>query len=271
MDTGHSIVTSIEYIKQNLKTTITAQDLSHIAGYSLWHFQRLFKKATGVPVAVYINKRRLDAALLEISTGRRAIDAALDYGFDTYAGFYKAFIRMYGNSPKKYITKKEDIKMYTEKDLRDILTNWDIPQDLHILDIYVMDGALLSGNVWSIGEEYFLKIEDRDSLLKNINIAKALSAQGFMATTPVLTKSGEEYIDGEQIAVLTHGIKGSPLTKDDRFGNDRYEFGTKYGKSIAKLHNAMAQIESDLKLDEQDLYTHVIEWAIVSGFSCWRR
>ena len=262
MDTGLSIKPSIEYIKHNLKTTITAEELSSMSGYSLWHFQRLFKNETGVPVAVYINKRRLDAALSEIRAGRRAIDAALDYGFDTYAGFYKAFIRMYGDSPKRYLTKKEGLIMYTEKDLRRILTNWDIPQDLHILDIYVMDGALLSGNVWSIGEDYFLKIENRDSLLKNISIAKALSAQGFGAATPVLTRTGEEYIDGEKTAVLTRGIKGSPLTKDDRFGDDRYEFGVKYGRSIARLHNALEAIESELKPDEQDLYTQVIEWAL---------
>jgi crossover junction endodeoxyribonuclease RuvC len=28
----------------------------------------------------------------------------LEYGFDTYAGFYRAFVKMYGCSPKKYLS-----------------------------------------------------------------------------------------------------------------------------------------------------------------------
>ena len=46
-------------------------------------------------LAAYINRRRLDRALEEISVKRKAIDAAMEYGFDTYAGFYKAFLRMF--------------------------------------------------------------------------------------------------------------------------------------------------------------------------------
>jgi AraC-like DNA-binding protein len=91
----------LEYIEQNLKTTITAEELACIAGYSIWHYSHLFTKATGMPVSAYINKRRLDRALDEIVSGRRAIAVAMEYGFMTYSGFYKAFVRIYGDSPKK--------------------------------------------------------------------------------------------------------------------------------------------------------------------------
>jgi len=50
-----------------------------------------------------ISACRLDAALQEMAMGAKAVDVAFDYGFDTYAGFYKAFVRMYGISPKKYL------------------------------------------------------------------------------------------------------------------------------------------------------------------------
>lgn len=260
---------SIAYIEQNLKTDISAEELASMACYSVWHYQRLFTKTTGLSIAAFIGKRRLDRALSEIAGGRRAIDVALEYGFDTYAGFYKAFVRMYGSSPKKSLFKTEVPVMYTENDLRNILSNWDIPQDLPILDIYIMDGSKVSGNVWSVGEEYILKTEsdaeyssNRDSMLKNINIAKALSEQGFAASIPIPTKFGSEYLDGEKIAVLTRGIKGNPLPKDDRFGDKRQEFGFKYGESISRLHNALAAIEPDIRPQEQNLYTHVTEWAL---------
>lgn len=40
--------------------------------------------------------------------GKKAIDVAFTYGFSTYAGFYKAFVKEYGSSPKKYLTIYKD-------------------------------------------------------------------------------------------------------------------------------------------------------------------
>ena len=252
---------SITYIEQNLKTDISAEELASMAGYSVWHYQRLFTKTIGLSIAAFIGKRRLDRALGEIAGGRRAIDVALEYGFDTYAGFYKAFVRMYGSSPKKTLQTEVSV-MFTEKELRNILANWDISQDLPILDIYIMDGSKVSGNVWSVGEDFILKAGERERMLKNLNVSKALSAQGFVASTPILTKSGAEYLDSDKIIMLTRGIKGNPVPKDDRFGDNRREFGFKYGESIARLHNALVAIESEIAPHEQNLYTHVTGWAL---------
>jgi len=263
MQTTNVIHAHLTYIEENIKAIVTIEEIADMAGYSVSHYGRLFAQVTGLSVAAYIGKRRLDRALGEIIGGRRAIDVALDYGFDTYAGFYKAFVRMYGNSPKSYL-KKEMKLMLTEKQLRDILTHWDIPQDLPILDVYIMDGTKIASNVWSIGEEYILKTDGREAMLQNLRVAGALAKQGFAAATPVLTKSGTEYLglDGEKITVLTRGIKGSPLTKADRFGNGRRAFGYKYGESIARLHNALAAIESEIKLHDHNLYREVADWAL---------
>lgn len=263
MQTSDIIKSGITYIEQNLKTDITAEELANMAGYSVWHYHRLFVQATGMSVSAYIVKLRLNLALSEIAGGRRAIDVALEYGFDTYAGFYKAFVRMYGGSPKKYLSKSEVSVMFTEIELRETLANWDVRQDLPILDVYTMDGTKISGNVWSIGEDYILKTGSRERILTNLKLAKALAAQGFVASTPIPTKYGEEYLDRGQIVVLTRGIRGNPLSKSDRFGENRREFGKKYGESIARLHRALTVIESEIQPNEQNLYTHVTEWALL--------
>lgn len=262
MQPSDIIKSGIAYIEQNLKTDITAKELAYMAGYSVWHYHRLFVRVTGMSISAYIGKQRLNRALSEIAGGRRAIDVALEYGFDTYAGFYKAFVRMYGGSPKKHLSKSEVSVMFTEIELREILANWDVQQDLPILDVYVMDGTKVSENVWSIGEDYILKAGSRERILMNLKVAKALAAQGFVASTPVPSKSGEEYLDRGQIVVLTRGIKGNPLSKSDRFGESRREFGKKYGESIARLHRALTVIESKIQSNEQNLYTHVTEWAL---------
>ena len=263
---------ALGYIEQNLKTDITAEELAQMANYSTYHYYRLFSSVTGSSVSGYILKRRLDHALAEISSGRKAIDVVLEYGFDTYAGFYKAFVKMYGCSPKKYLSiyqkhipiKPEVAKMYSERELRKVLENWDIDKDLPISDIFIMDGAKVSGNVWKVGKDYILKTGDREKLLKNLSVSKALQRQGFTSSLPILTKTGNEYLDGSEIFILTQGLKGNPLAKSDRFGDDCGKFGEKYGKSIAQLHKALKTIQEDMSLDEMNLYNNVTEWALPS-------
>jgi len=224
----------------------------------------------GSSIAVYILKRRLDHALAEIACSRKAIDVVLEYGFDTYAGFYKAFVKMYGCSPRKYLniyqehkpTKPEVVNMYTEKELRKILENWDIEKNLPISDIYIMDGAKVSGNVWAVGNDYILKCGSREKMIKNLLISKALHNQGFASSLPVLTKTGNEYFEDKDIFILTKGLKGAPLSKIDRFGHDRVKFAEQYGRSIARLHKALEAIQEGILADEVNIYKNVIDWAL---------
>ena len=45
---------SIDYIEDNLKTDITAKELSEMAGFSIFHYYRLFQSAVGMPVAANV-------------------------------------------------------------------------------------------------------------------------------------------------------------------------------------------------------------------------
>ncbi len=269
MQNADIIRAGIVYIEQNLKTDITPKELAQMAGYSVWHYQRLFAQVTGLPLAAYINRRRLDNALAEISADRKAIDAAMDYGFESYAGFYKAFLRMYGCSPKKYLSLygthqpiQEVLTMLTEAELRKVLDNWDIPKDLPINDVKIVDGTKTANNVWQVGRDYILKTGDRATLHRNARIAKALEAQGFAASVPVPTKKGGDLTEDQNNFVLIRRIKGEPLTKAERFGADCGDFGFKYGQSFARLHKALMAVEEDIQPFEQNLFAHVAEWAL---------
>lgn len=271
------IKAAINYIEKNLKTHINAEELALMANYSTYHFYRLFSSVMGSSIASYILKRRLDHALAEIAGGRKAIDVVLEYGFDTYAGFYKAFVRIYGCSPKKYLsiyqqhkpTKPGVVKMYTEKELRKILDNWDIEKGFPISDIYIADGAKVSGKVWKVGNDYILKSGNREKLVKNIKISKALHDQGFASSLPIPTRTGSEFLEDKEmkdkeIFILTRGLKGAPLPKADRFGLNRVKFAEQYGRSIARLHKALKAIQEDILADEVNLYENVTGWALPS-------
>jgi len=154
--------------------------------------------------------------------------------------------------------------MFTERELRTVLGNWDTGKNPTITDIYVNDGSKKSGSVWAVGSDYILKAGDRDALMKNIRIAKALHRQGFYSSLPVMTKDGKEILDGPggQAFILIRSLKGTPLPRSEKFGDDRARYAGKYGISIARLHKALKSIQKDISPDEVDLYRNVSDWAL---------
>ena len=120
---------SIDYIEDNLKTDITAKELSEMAGFSMFHYYRLFHSAVGLPVMQYITRRRLLNALYDIHCGAKMVVVALDYGFETQAGFYKAFIREFGYTPTEFLNMSKCKFVESEARAGDITLS-DIPISL---------------------------------------------------------------------------------------------------------------------------------------------
>ena len=103
MENRALIQRSLDYIEENLQTEVTAAELAEMAHISLFHYYRQFQQATGLPVMQYILRRRLLHGVYAMKQGSSKIDAALLYGFDTYAWFYKAFCREFGSTPSEFL------------------------------------------------------------------------------------------------------------------------------------------------------------------------
>lgn len=93
------VLNSLKYIENNISEHITAENISKEAGYSLFHFSRIFKKQMGLSIMDYVKERRLIKASEEIYRGKKIIDVALDCGYQTHSGFTKAFKNKFGFSP----------------------------------------------------------------------------------------------------------------------------------------------------------------------------
>lgn len=93
------ILNSAIYIEEHLKDELTIEAVSSWSGYSPYYFSRCFKEKFGIPPMEYVKQRRLIEAAKEIRKGRRIVDAALDYGWQTHSGFTKSFISQFGYSP----------------------------------------------------------------------------------------------------------------------------------------------------------------------------
>lgn len=89
----------LDEIDRRIREEISIDQLAHSAGYSTYHFRRIFAERTGRPIASYITRRRLEYARYDLAQGRKIIDVALDYGFDTHAGFTRAFKKIFGVPP----------------------------------------------------------------------------------------------------------------------------------------------------------------------------
>lgn len=96
------IQNTLDEIEQRIEENIRPDELARDAGYSVYHFGRIFMKLTGMPLKSYITRRKLAYALYDLSQGEKIIDAAMHYGFETHAGFTKAFKKHFGCPPSLY-------------------------------------------------------------------------------------------------------------------------------------------------------------------------
>ena len=102
MDSREIIRASAAYIEQHLKDPLSVDGLAAMAGFSPYYYCRLFSLYMDMPVMEYVRRRRLSHAAKDICEGKRILDAAMDYGFESHNGFSKAFRKVYGFSPDEY-------------------------------------------------------------------------------------------------------------------------------------------------------------------------
>lgn len=269
MDHRNIIQQSIDYIEDHLQAQITATELAEMAGFSLFHYYRLFQKATGLPVMQYILRRRLLHGVYAMKQGSSKTDAALAYGFDTYAGFYKAFCREFGATPSDFLKTsrakrpyrihltKEEHMTVTHKKIAQLLQNWNLSHAT-ITDIYYDGTGNKNDNACYVGEEFVLKYTaNLGKLKKHMEVSKALENIGLLSAVPILTADCREYIqDGEMYFYLTRRLPGTQMAAH-RFDQGDGRF---VGEIIGQLHLALEKIDDCVS--EADLLSTVRDWAL---------
>lgn len=273
MNNRDRIQITLDYIDDNLKSDITAKELSHLAGYSLFHYYRLFQMAVGTPLMQYVLHRRLLHAVFEISCGNKMTDVALSYGFSNHSGFYKAFIREFGYTPAMYLKtfkvkkpyrinlKEEEHIIITHKRIKEILKNWDLENE-KIADIVHPETGTISENAYYIGDDYVLKITPNlGKLKKHTEVSSALADVGISAATQKKTLNGEEYIyEGELFFYLTRRITGNPMMSGDLYEGDYLKKARFVGEIVGQLSEDLNNL--DAVVNEANLFVTVSEWAM---------
>lgn len=92
----------LSYIEEHISEPLTLDSLAEVFFVSKFHISHIFSENMGISLHRYITKKRLSMCLIAILGGESAGEACLSYGFSDYSGFYRAFVKEYGKSPKQY-------------------------------------------------------------------------------------------------------------------------------------------------------------------------
>jgi AraC family transcriptional regulator len=113
MNYENHIAKAIEYIEQNLPYDLPLADIAKAAGYSPYHFQRVFKEVVRMSPADYIRKRRISEIVRKIDECNRPVsDIAFEYGYNSKENFTRAFLAEHHILPTEYKTASNSLKLY---------------------------------------------------------------------------------------------------------------------------------------------------------------
>lgn len=104
----------IEYIEENLRDPelVNIPVLAFHAGYSEYHFIRLFRDIVGFTPADYIRKRRISEIVMRMDEPGAMADAAFQYGFNSKENFTRAFRKEHGILPSEYRKAGCSLRLY---------------------------------------------------------------------------------------------------------------------------------------------------------------
>ncbi len=267
------IQNSIDYIEDNLKTEITAKELSKIAGFSMFHYYRLFQSAVGMPVMQYITRRRMLHALYNMHCGEKIITVALTYGFETQAGFYKAFVREFGYTPTEFLNMskkkepyrinliKEEHIMVSHKKLKDILLNWGLENE-KLTDIIYAETGNVSESACYVGDNYIIKYSPNlGNVKKHISLSQAMESVGLLTATPIKTTDGGYVVaGGELFFYVTKRLTGTQLKASTLYLEEYMSKARFIGEVIGQLNIVLAQL--DTVVNQANIFKGAKEWAI---------
>ena len=104
MDYVARVNRAIDYVVSHLAEPLNLAEVSKAAGFSPFHFHRVFKALLGETVNEFVKRQRLERALYLMSHApqRSLTEVALDCGFSSSSEFSRSFKQHYGLAPSAF-------------------------------------------------------------------------------------------------------------------------------------------------------------------------
>ncbi len=97
------ILRALVHIQENLDGELSLEVLAGVAGYSPYHFHRVFRGMVGESLSEHVRRLRLERAALRLRRGEQPVtEVALDAGYETHESFTRAFRARFGRAPSDW-------------------------------------------------------------------------------------------------------------------------------------------------------------------------
>ncbi|WP_053714195.1 AraC family transcriptional regulator [Streptomyces sp. XY413] len=91
---------ALDHLEARLDREIDMAEVARIAAVSEYHFRRLFSALAGMPLPVYVRRRRMTLAGADVLAGELTLlDVAVRYGYGSGEAFARAFRSVHGIGP----------------------------------------------------------------------------------------------------------------------------------------------------------------------------
>lgn len=101
-----------QYIYEHSEQAINIEELARYAGFSKYHFNRLFFAATGFQLGEFIKRQKLEKAMFLLKNGHTNIlEVAISVGYDSPSSFTRAFKTNFDRTPTDILNGNLPINM----------------------------------------------------------------------------------------------------------------------------------------------------------------
>lgn len=108
---------AVRLIEDNLKTSLSLDEIAGQLYISKFHLHRIFKAITGHSLITYVRGRKLTSSLRELLDEKmNIIDIACEYGFEYEQSYERAFKQLFGLSPSSFRMENGELSIVPRVD-----------------------------------------------------------------------------------------------------------------------------------------------------------
>ena len=121
---------AIDHVLANLGTPLRLDHVAKVAGFSPFHFHRVFQLLVGETLAQFVKRARLERALVLLAHARERslTEIALECGFASSSDFSRSFKQQYGVPPSAF-----DVNVFRDAKRGEFVDALTKPETRHLL------------------------------------------------------------------------------------------------------------------------------------------
>lgn len=107
----------LSYLNGHLYEDLCIDQIADACYLSRSYLMHLFRKETGYTLGMYLTEKRLFAARTMIQSGVPVTQACMQSGFSSYAAFYRAYRKKFGEAPKASPKSSTPVTIFAQNPL----------------------------------------------------------------------------------------------------------------------------------------------------------